>query len=112
MNAEVGQLVGYKVRFEEKLSEKTRIKFLTDGMFLREMQEDQQLRKYSVIVLDEIHERNLNQDFLLATLRILLGFNPLLKIVIMSATMMIDKFVDFFSIAEHGVSCKSVQVPG
>ena len=63
------------------------IKFRTDGMLLRELQEDQLIRKYSVVILDEIHERNLNQDFLLAILRTIMTFNIELKLVIMSATL-------------------------
>jgi HrpA-like RNA helicase len=61
--------VGYRVRFDEKTSEATRIKFLTDGMLLREAILDKQLKQYSVIILDEAHERTVNSDVLLALLK-------------------------------------------
>ena len=66
----VGEKVGYSVRFDEKYSNhKTKIKYLTDGMLLREAMVDRTLHKYSVIILDEVHERTLNTDVLLGVIK-------------------------------------------
>ena len=69
MGSSVGNIVGYRVRFEEKLSHKTKVKFLTDGMLLREAILDPKLSKYGLIVLDEAHERTVNSDVLLAIIK-------------------------------------------
>jgi HrpA-like RNA helicase len=69
MGTHEGELVGYRVRFEEKLSSKTRIKFLTDGMLLREAILDSNLNNYGIIILDEAHERTVNSDTLLALMK-------------------------------------------
>lgn len=65
----LGQIVGYSIRFDEQLSKQTRLKFLTDGMLLREMLTDPLLQKYCVIMVDEVHERSLNTDILLSLLK-------------------------------------------
>ena len=69
MHDKLGNKVGYRVRFEEVLSQNTRIKFLTDGMLLREAIVDPKLFKYGVIVLDEAHERTVNSDVLLGIVK-------------------------------------------
>lgn len=69
MGEPLGELVGYRVRFEEKLSYRTKIKFVTDGMLLREAILDSNLTQYSVIILDEVHERSVNSDVLMALLK-------------------------------------------
>ena len=69
MGTKEGELVGYRVRFEEKLSKSTRIKFLTDGMLLREAILDSELSQYGMIILDEAHERTVNSDTLLALMK-------------------------------------------
>ncbi len=70
MSTPIGQLVGYRVRFEEKFDNKrTKIKFLTDGMLLREAILDPVLSHYSVVILDEAHERTVNSDTLMALLK-------------------------------------------
>ncbi len=69
MQSEIGVKVGYRVRFEERLSKKTKIKFLTDGMLLREAILDKKLNNYGIIILDEAHERTVNSDTLLALLK-------------------------------------------
>ena len=69
MGIQEGNLVGYRVRFEEKVGSDTRIKFLTDGMLLRETILDSTLSQYGMIILDEAHERTVNSDTLLALMK-------------------------------------------
>ena len=90
--------MGYRVRFDEKMSADTRIKFLTYGMLLREAILDKALRAYSVIILDEAHEREVNSDVLLALLKGIASGERAkdLKIVVMSATLDLAKFMTYF----------------
>ena len=83
----VGGEVGYSVRFEDRTSAQTRVKFLTDGMLLREAMADNELSQYSAIVLDEAHERSVHTDVLLGLLRGVLRRRPSLKLLVMSATL-------------------------
>ncbi|NXX95196.1 DHX33 helicase, partial [Centropus bengalensis] len=99
---ELGKLVGYTVRFDDLTSEETRIRFLTDGMLLREAIGDPGMRKYSVIILDEAHERTIHTDVLLGVVKAAQkkrrdqGKLPL-KVIIMSATMDVDQFSEYFN---------------
>ncbi|NXJ08620.1 DHX33 helicase, partial [Odontophorus gujanensis] len=99
---ELGRLVGYAVRFDDLTSDETRIKFLTDGMLLREAIGDPMLRKYSVVILDEAHERTIHTDVLFGVVKAAqkkrkeLGRLPL-KVVVMSATMDVDQFSQYFN---------------
>lgn len=97
MHGEVGQTVGYKVRFTDQVSENTHIKLLTDGMLLAEMQGDRDLGAYDTIIIDEAHERSLNIDFLLGYLRQLLPRRPDLKVIITSATIDPQRFSKHFA---------------
>lgn len=110
-NGPLGKVVGYSVRFDEKSSSETRIKYLTDGMIVRELLSDPLLNKYSVVIVDEAHERTLRTDLLIANLKTIQKqrnnasdskgkgnankLNPL-KIVIMSATLDAEKFSKFY----------------
>lgn len=96
MKCELGGLVGYQVRFEDKAGPDTRIKFMTDGILLAEIQHDPDLRQYHTLILDEAHERSLNIDFLLGCLKLLLERRKDLKLVISSATMDAGGFSEFF----------------
>ncbi|KAF2012316.1 P-loop containing nucleoside triphosphate hydrolase protein [Aaosphaeria arxii CBS 175.79] len=93
----VGEEVGYSIRFEQKTSDKTVIKFLTDGMLLRETLTEPDLASYSVIILDEAHERSVSTDLLMGLLKDLLRLRTDLKIIISSATADSIKFSKFFS---------------
>ncbi|MDG5814943.1 ATP-dependent RNA helicase HrpA [Chitinispirillales bacterium ANBcel5] len=87
LNTQLGNFVGYKVRFSEKATPQTVIKFMTDGILLTEIERDKLLRQYDTIIIDEAHERSLNIDFLLGYLRFLLPRRPDLKVIISSATI-------------------------
>ena len=95
----LGEVVGYKVRFQDRLSKDASVKLMTDGILLAETQTDPDLRAYDTIIIDEAHERSLNIDFLLGYLRQLLPRRPDLKIIVTSATIDADRFADYFASA-------------
>ncbi len=94
---DVGGRVGYKIRFSEKESPDTVIKFMTDGILLAELENDRLLSKYDTLIIDEAHERSLNIDFLLGYLRTLLPKRPDLKLIISSATIDTQLFSKSFN---------------
>ena len=96
LGTELGDLVGYQVRFTDRTSRAGRVKVMTDGILLAELQRDRQLRKYDTIIIDEAHERSLNIDFLLGYLKRLLPRRPDLKLVITSATIDVERFSQHF----------------
>lgn len=97
MKCNVGEDVGYSIRFEDLTSAKTRIKFLTDGLLLREALVDPLLSRYSVIMVDEAHERSLSSDILLGILKKIRKKRSDLRIVISSATIQAEDFLKFFA---------------
>src|SRR5207253_3056298 len=96
LGTEVGDVVGYKVRFHDHVSDTTLIKLMTDGILLAELQGDRSLRQYDTLIIDEAHERSLNVDFLLGYLKQLLPRRPDLKVVITSATIDPGRFAAHF----------------
>jgi ATP-dependent helicase HrpA len=96
LDTSLGELVGYQVRFADKVSDNTAIKLMTDGILLAEIQHDRLLRKYDTLIIDEAHERSLNIDFLLGYLKRLLPRRPDLKVIITSATIDVESFSRHF----------------
>ncbi|KAA1096237.1 DEAH-box RNA helicase prp16 [Puccinia graminis f. sp. tritici] len=96
MECVLGEEVGYAIRFEDCTSDKTVVKFMTDGVLLRESLNEGDLDRYSVIILDEAHERSLSTDVLMGLLRKILSRRRDLKLIVTSATMNAEKFSRFF----------------
>ncbi|WP_342753573.1 ATP-dependent RNA helicase HrpA [Pantoea sp. MBD-2R] len=96
LETSLGGCIGYKVRFNDQVSETTQVKLMTDGILLAEIQQDRLLLQYDTIIIDEAHERSLNIDFLLGYLRELLPRRPDLKIIITSATIDPQRFSRHF----------------
>ncbi|KAF3847414.1 hypothetical protein F7725_020442 [Dissostichus mawsoni] len=101
-----GSKVGYQIRFETTKTPSTKLLFLTEGLLLRQIQQDRSLSQYQVLIVDEVHERHLHCDFLLGVLRSLLAETPELRLILMSATINIKLFSDYFS------GAPVLQVPG
>ena len=97
----LGEVVGFKVRFQDKLSRDASVKLMTDGILLAETQTDPLLQAYDTLIIDEAHERSLNIDFLLGYLKQILPRRPDLKIIITSATIDADRFAQHFA-SRHG----------
>ena len=97
LKTEFGGTVGYKVRFNDKVSDYTCVKLMTDGILLAEIQGDPLLKKYDTLIIDEAHERSLNIDFLLGYFKRLLPQRPDLKLVIASATLDAERFAKHFN---------------
>lgn len=101
LGVEVGQEVGFQVRFTGEVSKATKVKLMTDGILLAEIQRDKLLRKYSTIIIDEAHERSLNIDFILGYLKRILPQRPDLKVIITSATIDPERFANHFGTPDN-----------
>lgn len=112
LGTSLGDLVGYQVRFMDKSSAASRIKLMTDGILLAELQRDRDLRRYDTIIIDEAHERSLNIDFLLGYLRRLLPRRPDLKLIITSATIDPERFAAHFADPRSGDPAPIIEVSG
>ena len=110
LNTELGDCVGYQIRFNERSSGNTAIKLMTDGILLAESQRDPLLRRYDTIIIDEAHERSLNIDFLMGFLLQLLPKRPDLKLIITSATIDAQRFSQHFAI--QGTPAPVIEVSG
>jgi len=110
LGTEVGETVGFKVRFDKQVSDKTKITFLTDGYLMMDAIRNKTFDEYSVIIVDEAHERSVETDVVLSllrnaqTLRKMRNPKKQLKLIIMSATLDVDKFKSFFSLEDHGLT--------
>jgi len=96
LETELGDVVGYKVRFNDRIKRSSYVKFMTDGILLAEIQGDPMLRGYDTIIIDEAHERSLNIDFLLGFLKQLVPVRPELRVIVSSATLETERFAMFF----------------
>ena len=112
LGTELGGLVGYQVRFTDQTSAESRIKLMTDGILLAELQRDRDLRRYDTIIIDEAHERSLNIDFLLGYLKRLLPRRPDLKVIITSATIDPERFAEHFRDPRTGEPAPIIEVSG
>ncbi|WP_017445499.1 ATP-dependent RNA helicase HrpA [Gayadomonas joobiniege] len=97
LKTELGQDVGFKIRFSDQSSRDSYIKLMTDGILLAEIQQDRFLNQYDTIIIDEAHERSLNIDFILGYLKQLLPKRPELKLIITSATIDVERFSKHFN---------------
>jgi ATP-dependent helicase HrpA len=96
LGVKVSGLVGYKMRFEDRTSDETAIKIMTDGILLQEMKLDPSLSRYGVIMVDEAHERSLNIDFILGLLKRVIELRPEFKVIVSSATINAEVFSEYF----------------
>ena len=106
LDSQPGEIVGYQVRFRERLSPDSFVKFMTDGILLAEIHRDRYLNRYDTLIIDEAHERSLNIDFLLGYLKNLLPRRPDLRVIITSATIDTEKF------SRHFADAPVIQVSG
>ena len=106
VGVKLGQEVGYSIRFEDCTSPKTIIKYMTDGMLLRECLMDPKLTQYSVIILDEAHERTIDTDVLFGLMKQTLQLRNDLKLIVTSATLDAEKFSSYF------YDCPIFRIPG
>ena len=111
LGTDLGDVIGYQVRFTDRTSAAGRVKVMTDGILLAELQRDRDLRKYDTIIIDEAHERSLNIDFLLGYLNRLLPRRPDLKLIITSATIDPQRFAEHFA-DSHGTPAPIIEVSG
>ncbi|MBO0703150.1 MAG: ATP-dependent RNA helicase HrpA, partial [Candidatus Dormibacteraeota bacterium] len=110
LESPLGQLVGYTIRFTDRVSDGTLIKVMTDGILLAEIQRDRLLRRYDTLIIDEAHERSLNIDFLLGYVKTLLPRRPDLKLIITSATIDTERFARHFDAPVIEVSGRTYPV--
>ncbi len=111
LGSELGETVGYQVRFTDRTSKQSRVKVMTDGILLAELQRDRMLERYDTLIIDEAHERSLNVDFLLGYLKRLLPRRPDLKLIITSATIDPERFAEHFADA-RGRPAPIIEVSG
>lgn len=112
LGTELGGLVGYQVRFTDRVSADTKIRLMTDGILLNAIHRDRDLNAYDTIIIDEAHERSLNIDFLLGYLKTLLPRRPDLRVIITSATIDPESFAKHFADVRTGEPAPIVEVSG
>ena len=97
IKTEIPRIVGYTMRFEDKTDDETVIKIMTDGILLQELKSDRFLSRYSVLMVDEAHERSLNIDFILGMLKGILAARPEFRVIVSSATINVEVFSEYFN---------------
>ncbi|KAK3997056.1 putative Pre-mRNA-splicing factor ATP-dependent RNA helicase PRP43 [Cladorrhinum sp. PSN332] len=112
LDVQLGEEVGYSIRFENRTGPKTLLKYMTDGQLLREAMHDPDMSRYSCIILDEAHERTLATDILMALLKEIAHRRSDLKIIVMSATLDAQKFQTYFSLKKEDPPAPLLAVPG
>ncbi|KAK4226997.1 putative Pre-mRNA-splicing factor ATP-dependent RNA helicase PRP43 [Podospora fimiseda] len=112
LDVQLGEEVGYSIRFENRTGPKTLLKYMTDGQLLREAMHDPEMSRYSCIILDEAHERTLATDILMALLKEIAQRRSDLKIIVMSATLDAQKFQTYFSLRKEDPPAPLLAVPG
>jgi ATP-dependent helicase HrpA len=112
LKTDLGDVVGYKVRFTDKSGDNTAVKMMTDGILLAEIGSDRNLHRYDTLIIDEAHERSLNIDFILGYLRQLLPRRPDLKVIITSATIDPERFAEHFKDPHTQKPAPIVEVSG
>ncbi|KAK4465983.1 P-loop containing nucleoside triphosphate hydrolase protein [Cladorrhinum samala] len=112
LDVELGEEVGYSIRFENRTGPKTLLKYMTDGQLLREAMHDPDMTRYCTIILDEAHERTLATDILMALLKEIAQRRADLKIIVMSATLDAQKFQTYFSLKKEDPPAPLLAVPG
>jgi ATP-dependent helicase HrpA len=112
LKTDLGDIIGYKVRFTDKSGDNTAVKLMTDGILLAEIGTDRNLHRYDTLIIDEAHERSLNIDFILGYLRQLLPRRPDLKVIITSATIDPERFAEHFKDPRTGQPAPIVEVSG
>ncbi len=108
LHTPLGEVVGFKVRFQDRLSRDASVKLMTDGILLAETQTDPLLQAYDTLIIDEAHERSLNIDFLLGYLRQILPRRPDLKVIVTSATIDAQRFADHFATLQGNADAKTL----
>jgi ATP-dependent helicase HrpA len=111
LGTELGDVVGWKVRFTDQVGSNTKVKLMTDGILLAELTSDRMLRQYDTLIIDEAHERSLNIDFILGYLKRLLPRRPDLKLIITSATIDPERFAEHFA-GPDGKPAPIIEVSG
>ena len=106
MGVKLGEEVGYSIRFEDCTTQKTVIKYMTDGMLLREALVDKSMSNYSCIMLDEAHERTIHTDVLFGLMKKLVLTRPDFRLIVTSATLDAEKFSNYF------YNCNIFRIPG
>ncbi|OHS98297.1 helicase [Tritrichomonas foetus] len=106
LDVDVGSIVGYVVRFDSKETKDTKLIYMTDGLLMREFVEDSEIQKYGVVLIDEAHERNVNTDIIIGLLKKLVDRRDDIRVVVMSATLEVEKFQNFFG------NIPTLSVPG
>src|SRR6202042_2951321 len=112
LRTDLGDVVGYKVRFTDKSGDATAVKLMTDGILLAEIGTDRDLTRYDTLIIDEAHERSLTIDFILGYLRQLPPRRPELKVIIPSATIAPERFAERFAGPRTGAPAPIIEVSG